>query len=279
MGAIMNGITLHGGTRVYGGTFLTFSDYMRGAVRLAALMQLPVIYVWTHDSIGLGEDGPTHQPIEHFAALRAIPGLDFVRPADANETAVAWRTILEHNDRPAGLALSRQNLPVFDRSAMNSAVGVARGAYVLADASNGSPEVILLGTGSEVQIAVAAREQLEADGVPTRVVSVPCFEWFADQDQAYKDEVLPPSVRARVSVEAGVPMGWREFVGDAGRIVGLTHYGASAAYSVLFEEFGLTHEAVVAAARESLAAAASGDAAPTGPVASTGGLPHPTGDR
>jgi len=279
MGAIMNGIALHGGTRVYGGTFLTFSDYMRGAVRLAALMQLPVIYVWTHDSIGLGEDGPTHQPIEHYAALRAIPGLDFVRPADANETAVAWRTILEHNDRPAGLALSRQNLPVFDRSTMNSADGVARGAYVLADASNGSPELILLGTGSELQIAVAARERLEADGVPTRVVSVPCFEWFADQDQAYKDEVLPPTVRARVSVEAGVPMGWREFVGDAGRIVGLTHYGASAAYSVIYEKFGLTDEAVVAAARESLEAARSGNAVPAGPVPATGGLPHPTGDR
>jgi transketolase len=279
MGAIMNGITLHGGTRVYGGTFLTFSDYMRGAVRLAALMQLPVTYVWTHDSIGLGEDGPTHQPIEHFAALRAIPGLDFVRPADANETAVAWRTILEHNDRPAGLALSRQNLPVFERTAANSADGVARGAYVLADASNGSPEVILLGTGSEVQIAMAARERLEADGVPTRVVSVPCVEWFADQDQAYKDEVLPPSVRARVSVEAGVPMGWREFVGDAGRIVGLTHYGASAAYGLLYEKFGLTDEAVVTAARESIEAAKSGAAVPAGPVAATGGLPHPTGDR
>jgi transketolase len=239
--------------------------------------------VWTHDSIGLGEDGPTHQPIEHFAALRAIPGLDFVRPADANETAVAWRTILENNDRPAGLALSRQNLPVFDRSTMNSADGVARGAYVLApasnEASNGSPEVILLGTGSEVQIAVAAREQLEADGVPTRVVSVPCVEWFADQDQAYKDEVLPPSVRARVSVEAGVPMGWREFVGDAGRIVGLTHYGASAAYTVIYEEFGLTDEAVVTAARESIEAARSGTAVPAGPVPATGGLPHPTGDR
>ncbi|RBY75411.1 transketolase [Blastococcus sp. TF02-09] len=279
MGAVMNGIALHGGTRVYGGTFLTFSDYMRGAVRLAALMQLPVTYVWTHDSIGLGEDGPTHQPIEHFAALRAIPGLDVVRPADANEVAVAWRTVLEHNDRPAGLLLSRQNLPVFDRGEFASAEGTARGAYVLAEASGGAPEVILLGTGSEVQIAVAAREQLEADGVPTRVVSVPCVEWFADQDQAYKDEVLPPSVRARVSVEAGVPMGWREFVGDAGRIVGLTHYGASAAYSVLYEKFGLTHEAVVSAARESIAAAASGNAVPAGPVAATGGLPHPTGDR
>jgi transketolase len=238
-----------------------------------------VIYVWTHDSIGLGEDGPTHQPIEHYAALRAIPGLDFVRPADANETAVAWRTVLENNDRPAGLALSRQNLPVFDRTTMNSADGVARGAYVLADASNGQPEVILLSSGSEVQIAVAAREQLEADGVPTRVVSVPCFEWFADQDQAYKDEVLPPTVRARVSVEAGVPMGWREFVGDAGRIVGLTHYGASAAYTVIYEKFGLTHEAVVAAARESMEAARSGAAVPAGPVPATGGLPHPTGDR
>ncbi|MGY1761875.1 transketolase [Geodermatophilus sp. SYSU D00779] len=279
MGAIMNGIALHGGTRVYGGTFLTFSDYMRGAVRLAALMQLPVTYVWTHDSIGLGEDGPTHQPIEHVAALRAIPGLDVVRPADANEVAVAWRTVLENNDRPAGLLLSRQNLPVFDRSEFGSAEGVARGAYVLAEASNGSPEVILLGTGSEVQIAVAARERLEADGVPTRVVSVPCVEWFADQDQAYKDEVLPPTVRARVSVEAGVPMGWREFVGDAGRIVGLTHYGASAAYSVLYEQFGLTDEAVVAAARESMEAARAGNAVPAGPVAATGGLPHPTGDR
>jgi transketolase len=279
MGAIMNGIALHGGTRVYGGTFLTFSDYMRGAVRLAALMQLPVIYVWTHDSIGLGEDGPTHQPIEHFAALRAIPGLDVVRPADANEVSVAWRTVLENNDRPAGLLLSRQNLPVFDRTRMASAEGVARGAYVLAEASTGAPEVILLGTGSEVQIAVAARERMEAEGVPTRVVSVPCVEWFADQDQAYKDEVLPPAVRARVSVEAGVPMGWREFVGDAGRIVGLTHYGASAAYSVLYEKFGLTDEAVVAAARESIEAARSGNAVPAGPVAATGGLPNPTGDR
>jgi len=272
MGAIMNGIALHGGTRVYGGTFLTFSDYMRGAVRLAALMQLPVTYVWTHDSIGLGEDGPTHQPIEHYAALRAIPGLDFVRPADANETAVAWRTILEHNDRPAGLALSRQNLPVFDRTEFGSAEGVAKGGYVLAEASGGTPQVILMGTGSEVQIAVAARERLEADGVPTRVVSLPCWEWFAEQDQAYRDEVLPPTVKARVSVEAGVPMGWREFVGDAGRIVGLNHYGASAAYTVLYEEFGLTDEAVVAAAKESIEAAASGSATPAGPGVSRGGV-------
>ncbi|MCW2537801.1 MAG: tkt [Modestobacter sp.] len=279
MGAIMNGIALHGGTRVYGGTFLTFSDYMRGAVRLAAIMKLPVTYVWTHDSIGLGEDGPTHQPIEHFAALRAMPGLDFVRPADANETVVAWRTILENNDRPAGLALSRQNLPTFDRSVFGSAEGVARGGYVLADASTGTPEVILMGTGSEVQIAVAAREILEADGVPTRVVSLPCWEWFAEQDQSYRDEVLPPTVRARVSVEAGVPMGWRDFVGDAGRIVGLNHFGASAAYSTLYEEFGLTGEAVVSAARESLQAASSAPAAPSGAGVSRGGLDSPTGDR
>ena len=258
MGSIMNGITLHGGTRVYGGTFLVFSDYMRPSVRLAALMKLPVTYVWTHDSIGLGEDGPTHQPIEHLAALRAIPGLDVVRPADANEVAVAWRTILEHTDRPAGLALSRQNLPVFDRSVHASAEGTARGGYVLAEATGGTPEVLLLATGSEVQIALAAREALEADGTPTRVVSLPCLEWFGEQDQAYRDSVLPPAVRARVSIEAAVPMGWREYVGDAGRIVGLDHYGASAAYTVLYEQFGLTKGAVVAAARESLAAVASG---------------------
>jgi transketolase len=251
---------------------------MRGAVRLAALMQLPVTYVWTHDSIGLGEDGPTHQPIEHFAALRAIPGLDLVRPADANETAVAWRTILENNDRPAGLALSRQNLPVFDRERFGSAEGVARGGYVLAEASGGTPEVILMGTGSEVQIAVAAREALEADGVPTRVVSLPCLEWFAEQDQSYRDEVLPPSVRARVSVEAGVPMGWREYVGDAGRIIALDHFGASAAYTVLYEEFGLTKEAMVAAARESLSAASSA-AGPRAGTDTVGTLQNPTGDR
>jgi len=279
MGAIMNGIALHGGTRVYGGTFLTFSDYMRGAVRLAALMQLPVTYVWTHDSIGLGEDGPTHQPIEHYAALRAIPGLDFVRPADANETAVAWRTILENNDRPAGLALSRQNLPTFDRTEFGSAEGTAKGGYVLAEASSGTPEVILMGTGSEVQIAMAAREVLEADGVPTRVVSLPCWEWFSEQDDAYKLEVLPASVRARVSVEAGVPMGWRDFVGDAGRMVGLNHYGASASFSKLYEEFGLTADAVVAAARESIQAAQAAPVPPTGPGVSVGGLDSPTGDR
>jgi transketolase len=278
MGSVMNGIALHGGTRVYGGTFLTFSDYMRGAVRLAAIMQLPVTYVWTHDSIGLGEDGPTHQPIEHLAALRAIPGLDVVRPADANEVAVAWRTILEHNDRPAGIVLSRQNLPVFDREQFASAEGVARGGYILAEASTGTPQVILMGTGSEVQIAVAAREALEAAEIPTRVVSLPCVEWFAAQDRSYREEVLPPSVRARVSVEAAVPTGWREFVGDAGRIVGLNHYGASAAYTVLYEEFGLTEEAVVNAAHESIAAASADPVAPSGPD-SAGVLHNPTGDR
>jgi transketolase len=258
MGSVMNGITLHGGTRVYGGTFLVFSDYMRPAVRLAALMGIPVTYVWTHDSIGLGEDGPTHQPIEHLAALRAIPGLDVVRPADANEVTVAWRTILEHTDRPAGLCLSRQNLPVFDRERYASAEGVAKGGYVFAEASNGRPELILMSTGSELQIAVAARELLEAEGTPTRVVSFPSLEWFQQQDQAYRDEVLPPSVRARVSVEAASPLSWWQYVGDNGRIVGLDHYGASAAYADIYEHFGLTKEAVVTAAHESLAAVVAG---------------------
>jgi len=260
MGSILNGIALHGGTRVYGGTFLVFSDYMRPAVRLAAIQKLPVTYVWTHDSIGLGEDGPTHQPVEHLAALRAIPNLDVVRPGDANETAWAWRTILEHTDRPAGLCLSRQNLPTFDRSGggFASAEGVARGAYVLQDADGGTPRVILIATGSEVQIAVAAREALQAEGIPTRVVSMPCREWFFAQDQSYRDSVLPPDVRARVSVEAAVAFGWHEIVGDAGRCVSLEHFGASADYQKLYEEFGFTSEHVAAAAKESLAAA--GDA-------------------
>ena len=257
MGCILNGITLEGLTRAYGGTFLAFSDYMRPAVRLAALQKLPVTFVWTHDSIGLGEDGPTHQPIEHLAALRAIPGLDVVRPGDANETSVAWRTILEHTDRPAGLALSRQAVPTFDRETFGSAEGTAKGAYVLIEGSGGSgPEVILIATGSEVSIAVTARETLESQGVSTRIVSMPCREWFEAQDQRYRDEVLPPSVRARVSVEAGVPMGWRDFVGDAGRIIGIDHFGASADAATLFREFGFTPAAVVAGARESIQAAA-----------------------
>jgi transketolase len=252
MGAILNGIALHGGTRPYGGTFLVFSDYMRPAVRLAALMKLPVTYVWTHDSIGLGEDGPTHQPVEHLWALRAIPGLDIVRPADANETSVAWRTILEHTDRPAGLCLTRQKLPVFDRSETAGAEGTAKGGYVLLDASDGQPQVILIGTGSEVEIAVAAREALEADGVPTRVVSMPCVEWFEAQDEAYKQQVLPPSVRARVSVEAGVALGWRTYVGDLGESVSLEHFGASADYKTLYQQFGFTADNVAIAARASL---------------------------
>jgi transketolase len=254
MGTALNGIVLHGGTRPFGGTFLVFSDYMRPAVRLAALMRLPTIYVWTHDSIGLGEDGPTHQPVEHLAALRAIPGLAVVRPADANETAIAWRTIIEQPNRPHGLALTRQNVPTFDREVFGSADGVARGGYVLAEAASGTPDVILIGTGSEVQVAVEARERLEAMGVSTRVVSMPCVEWFAEQDQAYRDQILPPTVRARVSVEAGIAQGWRAIVGDGGRIVSLDHFGASADYRTLFQEFGLTAEAVVAAAQEILAA-------------------------
>jgi transketolase len=237
---------------VYCGTFLVFSDYMRGAVRLAAIMKLPVTYVWTHDSIGLGEDGPTHQPIEHLAALRAIPGLAVVRPADANETAVAWRTILERADGPAGLCLTRQNVPTFDRSVLGSADGVAKGGYVLADASTGRPEIILIGTGSEVQIAMAARDRLEADGHPTRVVSMPCVEWFREQDTSYKNTVLPPDVQARVSVEAAVSQGWHEWVGAYGECVSLEHFGASAPYAVLYEQFGLTGERVVAAAQASL---------------------------
>jgi len=258
--AIVNGITLAGGTRAFSGTFLIFSDYQRPAIRLSALMGVPSIYVWTHDSIGLGEDGPTHQPVEHLAALRAIPGLDVVRPADANETAIAWRTIIRHTDRPAGICLSRQNLPTYDRSAeggFESAEGVEKGAYVLAEAAGGTPSVILLASGSEVQIAVAAREQLQADGVPTRVVSVPCREWFDAQDDAYRAQVLPPSVRARVSVEAGISQGWRDLVGDAGRIISLEHFGASAAYEKLYQEFGITPQATVQAAKDSLAAASA----------------------
>ena len=262
MGSIMTGIALHGGTRVYGGTFLIFSDYMRPAVRLAALMGAPVTYVWTHDSIGLGEDGSTHQPVEHLAALRAIPGLDVVRPADANETAIAWRTILSHIDHPAGLCLSRQNLPILDRSELSSADGVQFGGYVLAEAVTdgevGPPEVLLVATGSEVHIALAARDLLQATGIATRVVSMPCLEWFRAQDMGYQDQVLPPSVRARVSVEAAVGMGWREVVGDAGRIVSLEHFGASAAYQVLYEQFGITPDVVADRARESIAAVAAG---------------------
>ncbi|CAA9409693.1 MAG: Transketolase [uncultured Propionibacteriaceae bacterium] len=270
MGAILNGIKVHGGLRPYGGTFLTFSDYMRGAVRLAALMKLPVTFVWTHDSIGLGEDGPTHQPIEHLAALRAIPGLDVVRPADANETAACWAAILRNGDRPAGLALSRQNLPIFARGQDGFAdtSGVAKGGYILKDAE-GTPDVILIGTGSELQYAVAAQEQLAAEGISARVVSMPCREWFDEQDQDYRDSVIPPEIKARVSVEAGVSMGWRDLVGDAGRIIAIEHYGASASGSKLFEEFGFSADTVVTAARDSIAAV--GDSASSTHAAASGG--------
>jgi transketolase len=254
MGAIMNGIAADGLTRVFGGTFLTFSDYMRGSVRVAALSQLPVTYVWTHDSIGLGEDGPTHQPVEHLAALRAMPGLDVVRPADANETAAAWQTVLERTDRPAALVLTRQNVPTFPRGTDGYAEvrDVRRGGYVLLEAASGTPDVVLIGTGSEVQVAVKARAILAEEGVDARVVSLPCFEWFEEQDQTYRDTVLPPIVKARVSVEAGVRQGWREIVGDHGRIVSIDHYGASADYQRIYEEFGITGEAVANAARDSL---------------------------
>ncbi|MCX6407893.1 MAG: transketolase [Propionibacteriales bacterium] len=279
MGAILNGIALHGPTRPYGGTFLVFSDYMRPAVRLAALQQLPVTYVWTHDSIGLGEDGPTHQPIEHLAALRAIPGLDVVRPADANETVAAWQTLLGIHDRPVALALSRQNLRTYPRGDVDGetwgdAADTAKGAYVLLEARRDgqdvTPDVVLVATGSEVEIAVQAREALAADGVAARVVSMPSREWFEQQDSGYRDSVIPPSVRARVVVEAGVSFGWRDVVGDAGRVVGIEHFGASADFQRLYQEFGITPGAVADAARASIdavgAAEAPFHARPTGPV-------------
>ncbi|HJC84480.1 MAG TPA: transketolase [Candidatus Corynebacterium faecigallinarum] len=252
MGAILNGIALHGPTRPYGATFLQFADYMRGAVRLGALMSTDTYYVWTHDSIGLGEDGPTHQPVEHLAALRAIPNLSVIRPADANETAQAWLAALQAPAAPKALVLTRQGLPVLEGSAVKAAEGVARGAYVLVESSTEVPQVILLATGSEVQLAVEAAATLEADGVGTRVVSVPCMEWFEAQDDAYRESVLPAAVTARVSVEAGIAMPWKGYTGTAGRNVSLEHFGASADYKTLFREFGITAEAVVAAARDIL---------------------------
>jgi transketolase len=250
MGSILNGIALSGLTKAFGGTFAVFSDYMRPAVRLAALMKLPSIFVWTHDSIGLGEDGPTHQPVEHFAALRAIPDFDVIRPADANEVAAAWRIIIK-GGKASGILLSRQNLPVLDRTKFGSVAGVARGAYILKEASK-SPQLILMATGSEVALAVQSAQVLEESGVPTRVVSIPCFEWFNQQDQAYKDEVLPPSVQARISIEAGIAQGWRDYVGDHGTSISLEHYGASAGASVLFQEFGFNVDNVVATAKKLL---------------------------
>ena len=262
MAAILNGIALHGNTRAFGGTFLIFSDYMRPAVRLAALMKTPSIFVWTHDSVALGEDGPTHQPIEQLATLRAIPQLDIVRPGDANETAYAWKTMLERREGPAGIALTRQNIPVFARGVADAtgavfagAENTAKGAYTLVDAANGTPELILIATGSELQLAVAAREKLEAEGIATRVVSAPCLEWFDEQSAAYRESVLPKSVQARVSVEAGLSLGWSKYVGPFGLSVSIEHFGASADYKTLFKEFGMTADAVVAKARESISAA------------------------
>ena len=251
MGSIINGIALSGLTKAFAGTFAVFSDYMRPAVRLAALMKLPSIFVWTHDSIGLGEDGPTHQPIEHFAALRAIPDFDLIRPADANEVAAAWKEILKRR-KACGILLSRQNLPVFNRQVFGSIDGVARGAYILKEASS-APKVILMATGSEVALAVTSAMQLEDSGVPTRVVSIPCFEWFNEQDQKYKDEVLPPSIKARVSIEAGIAQGWRDYVGDNGASISLEHYGASAGANVLFNEFGFNVANVIETVKKVLA--------------------------
>ncbi len=259
MGAILNGIALHGKTRAFGGTFLIFSDYMRPAVRLAALMRIPSIFVWTHDSVALGEDGPTHQPVEQLATLRAIPNLDIVRPGDANEVSFAWKTILERRNNPAGIALTRQNIPVFNRGQQDETGTViagaeltSKGAYTLVDAKSKQPQVILIATGSEVQLAVAARKILEADGISTRVVSAPCLEWFEEQSDSYKEDVLPKAVTARVSVEAGLALGWSKYVGPRGLSVSIEHFGASADYKTLFREFGMTTEAVVSAAKQAL---------------------------
>jgi transketolase len=249
MGAIINGMALHGGLKPFAGTFLVFSDYMRGAVRLSALMQLPVTFIWTHDSIGLGEDGPTHQPIEHLASLRAIPGLDVIRPADANEVSIAWREIIR-NRRPAALILSRQNLPVLDRKIVSSAENAAKGAYPLLGISN--PDLILIASGSEVSLALSAAEELAKSGVKAEVVSAISLEWFARQPQNYQEKVLPPDIKARVSIEAGIKMGWREYVGEKGEIVSIDHFGASASHTKLFTEFGFTVENVVASAKRSL---------------------------
>ena len=244
MGGTVNGIAYHGGFIPYDATFLTFSDYMRGAVRLGALAGLHVVHVWTHDSIGLGEDGPTHQSVEHYAALRAIPNLWFVRPGDANETSAAWALAIERRDGPVALALTRQKLPVLEGTAEKARDGVRRGGYVLREASGGAPELIIIGTGSELQLAMVAAGTLDADGIPTRVVSLPCWEQFDAQDQAYRDSVLPPDVRKRVSVEVGVSLGWERWVGDEGAIIGLDHFGASAPAGTIFEHFGFTADRV-----------------------------------
>ena len=252
MGAILNGAALHGLVKPFAGTFLVFSDYMRGAVRLSALMQLPVTYVWTHDSIGLGEDGPTHQPVEHLAALRAIPDLAIVRPADANEVSLCWGRIIA-DAKPVGLALSRQNLPVLDPNKYENIKDAVKGAYVLSDAPNNSnPDVVLIATGSEVSIALAAQDKLIAEGIKARVVSAPSLEWFAEQPESYREKVLPKKIKAKVSIEAGISQPWYQYIGDYGVAVSLEHFGASASASVLFKEFGFTVEKIVLAAKESI---------------------------
>ena len=260
MAAILNGIVLHGPTRPFGGTFLIFSDYQRPSLRLSALMNIPSIFVWTHDSVALGEDGPTHQPIEQLSTLRAIPNFTVVRPGDANEVAWAWKTMLERRNGPAGIALTRQNIPVFERGdgdaegdTLASAKNVAKGAYILAEAPGGTPDVIFIATGSEVQIALEAREELRGEGINARVVSAPSLEWFAEQPAEYREKVLPAAVKARVSIEAGAALAWDKIVGDHGRSVSIEHFGASADYKTLFREFGMTTEHAVSAAKESLA--------------------------
>jgi transketolase len=252
MGAVLNGMALHGGIIPYGATFLVFSDYMRPAIRLAALSHLHVIYVFTHDSIGLGEDGPTHQPVEHLAALRSIPGLVVIRPCDANETAEAWRVALGHKKGPVALALTRQAVPTHDRRLGNGDDGLQRGAYILHEADGQQPEVILISSGSEVQIALQAADRLQQENIPARVVSMPSWELFETQEDAYRQEVLPPGVRAKIAVEAGVSQGWHRYVGEHGRVISLEHFGASAPYQELYQNFGLTAEAVVTTAKAML---------------------------
>jgi transketolase len=251
MGGILNGIALSG-LRAFGGTFMVFSDYMRGAVRLACIMELPVTYVFTHDSIAVGEDGPTHEPVEHVMSLRLIPHMRLIRPADANETAVAWKLAIESTKHPTALALTRQAVPTFDRTKFASAEGVRKGAYVISDAP-GTPDVILIGTGSELQLAIDAQEKLAAEGIKARVVSMPCWDLFDAQDAAYKESVLPGSVRARVAVEAGTPIGWERYVGLEGRVVGQKGFGASGPAKDVFKHFGFTVENVVAHAKETIA--------------------------
>jgi transketolase len=254
MASMLNGMALHGGVRPFAGTFLVFSDYMRPAIRMAALMEIPVTYVFTHDSIGLGEDGPTHQPVEHLMTLRAIPNLVDLRPGDPAETAVAWKVAMEQTDRPSFLSLTRQGIPCLDRTNPDGADGLRQGGYIMQEASGGRPALILMGSGSELHLAVEARAQFESEGIPTRVVSMPSWRLFLDQDQDYRNSVLPPEVDARVSVEAGTTMGWPQWLGIRGRAVGIDRFGASAPWATLFEEFGITTKRVVEVSREVLKA-------------------------